>query len=352
MTLAHLGYGAAIVLLAACLVVVVCLVLVRYVADNRERRRLEVRVPVWRDVMMLSTGEPDEVGDAFERLLAARPSERTAVEDDAFGLVPKLRGTARQRLRQVLRTWGAVEEAIRLTRSRSSVRRCRGLYRLGVLAEEVGRDHVLACLDDRDFSVRRTAMLALGAFPEPVVVDALLHRAAREPRLRADFLSSVDRIGAPAVPVLRRGLTQSLAATPGGDRRGFLAAEALGLVGAVTAVSSLEAALEQSSIELKIACIHALGQLGASSSVVALAGPLGHPDPEVRRVAADSLGLIGGSWAVPALATVLHDDNVEVARAAANALHRCGPGGRDVLASSTAPVAREVSALAALGSVL
>ncbi|GAB3786531.1 HEAT repeat domain-containing protein [Nocardioides ungokensis] len=351
MTLAHLGYVAALVLLTACLVVVGCLVVVRYVADTRERRRVLVRVPVWRDVMMLSTGEPDEVGDAYDRLLSARPSERAAVEDDAFGLVPKLRGTARERLRQVLRTWGAVEEATRLTRSRSSVRRCRGLYRLGVLAERAGRDHVIAGLDDRDFSVRRTAMLALGAFPEPVVVDALLRQASREPRLRADFLSSVDRIGAPAVPVLRRGLTQSLAVTPGGDRRGFLAAEALGLVGAVTAVSSLEAALEQSSIELKLACIHALGQLGASSSVVALAGPLGHADPEVRRAAADSLGLIGGSWAVPALATVLHDDNVEVARAAANALHRCGPSGRDVLSSSTAPVAREVTALAALGSM-
>jgi HEAT repeat protein len=265
--------------------------------------------------------------------------------------VPKLRGTARERLREVLRRWGAADEAVRLSRSRSSVRRCRGLHRLGVLADGSRRDDVLARLDDRDFAVRRSAVLALGAFPEPVVVERLLQRAAREPRLRADFLASVDRIGAPAVAVLRRGLTHSLAATPGGDRRGFLAAEALGLVGAVSTVPVLEQALQRASEELTVACIHALGMLGAASSVVALAGPLEHADPGVRRAAAESLGLIGGPWAVPALGNVLLDENVEVARAAANALHQCGPLGRDVLAASSAPVAREVVALAALGSV-
>jgi HEAT repeat protein len=350
MSVAHLGYGAAIVLTAACVVVVIALVTLRVARDRAELRRRELRAPVWRHVMVLATGEADETIDAFERLLTASPAERAAVEDDAFGLVPKLRGSARERLREVLRHWGAAEEAVRLTHSRSSVRRCRGLYRLGVLADASRRDDVLGRLDDRDFAVRRTAVLALGAFPEPVVVEGLLHRAAQEPRLRADFLASVDRIGAPAVAVLRRGLTHSLAATPGGDRRGFLAAEALGLVGAVSAVPALEQALEQASEELAVACIHALGMLGAASSVVALARPLDDPDPEVRRAAAEALGLIGGSWAVPALGNVLLDENVEVARAAANALQQCGPLGRDVLASSSAPVAREVAALAALGA--
>jgi HEAT repeat protein len=350
MNLAHLGYGATIVLTAACVVVAIALVTLRVARDRAELRRRELRAPVWRDVLVLSTGEAEETADAFERLLALAPAERAAVEEDAFALVPKLRGTARERLREVLRHWGAAQDAVRLSRSRSSVRRCRGLYRLGVLADGSRRDDVLARLDDRDFAVRRTAVLALGAFPEPVVVERLLHRAAQEPRLRADFLASVDRIGAPAVAVLRRGLTHSLAATPGGDRRGFLAAEALGLVGAVSAVPVLEQALHQASEELELACIHALGMLGAASSVVALAGPLDHPNPELRRAAARALGLIGGAWAVPALGNVLFDDNVEVARAAANALRQCGPVGRDLLGSSSAPVAREVAALAALGS--
>ena len=95
----------------------------------------------------------------------------------------------------MLRHWGSLDEAVRSTRSRSRVRRCRGHYRLGVLAEPATRDVVLAGLDDRDFAVRRTAMIALGSFPESVVVDHLLSGAAAEPRLRRDFLASIDRIG-------------------------------------------------------------------------------------------------------------------------------------------------------------
>ena len=277
--------------------------------------------------MVLTTGEADEVGRPTAGSSRSAPAGRAAVEEDAFALVPSCGappGSACARCCE----WGAVDEAVRYAASRSSVRRCRGLYRLGVLPRRDRRADVLARLDDRDFAVRRTACWPWARSPTGRGRGQLA-RAAVEPRLRRDFLSSVDRIGAAAVPVLRAGLTRSLGRTaeaaPTGARRGFLAAEALGLVGAVSAVPALEAALEQSSVELKFACIHALGQLGASSSVVALAGPLGHPDPDVRRAAAQSLGLIGGAWAVPALTDVLHDDNVEVARAAANALHRCGP---------------------------
>jgi hypothetical protein len=349
MSVAHFGYLAALVLLVGCLLVVAILVALRIGKDNAERRHARLRAPVWRDVMILSTGEPDEVDEAFGRLLATDARERAVMLGDAFALVPKLRGSARDRLRDVLRHWGSVDEAVRSTRSRSRVQRCRGYYRLGVLAEPALQDSVIAGLDDRDFAVRRTAMIALGSFPESVVVDHLLTAAAAEPRLRRDFLASVDRIGHAAVPTLRRALTRSLADGEGGDRRGFLAAEALGLVGAMAAVPTLEEALAGSSVELKIACMHALGRLGAPSSVVALSGPLGHGEPEVRRVAADALGLVGGTWAVPALLTVLHDDSVEVARAAANALVRCGPRGRAALEDSSTPVAREVLALAAIG---
>jgi HEAT repeat protein len=349
MTVAHFGYLAALVLLAGCVSVVVALLVLRVGKDRAERRHARLRAPVWRDVMVLSTGEPDEVDEAFVRLLATDARERAVMLADAFALVPKLRGSARDRLREVLRHWGSVDDAVRSTRSRSRVQRCRGYHRLGVLAEPALRDVVLTGLEDRDFAVRRTAMIALGSFPESVVIDHLLTSGAAEPRLRRDFLASVDRIGSAAVPTLRRALIRSIAEGGGGDRRGFLAAEALGLVGAMAAVPTLEEALQGSSVELKIACMHALGRLGAPSSVVPLSGPLGHGDPDVRRVAATSLGLVGGTWAVPALLTVLHDDSIEVARAAANALSRCGPRGRAVLEESSAPVAREVLALAALG---
>ena len=354
MTLARFGFLSAATLAVACSLVVVALVLVRLGKDRAERRRLTLRAPVWRVVLTLSSGEGDEVDAAYTQLLATTPAERQAVVSDAFALLPKLRGDARDRLRQVLRAWGTADNARHSTTSRSAVRRCRGFYRLGVLAELGRRDQVLTGLDDRDFVVRRTAMLALGSFPDPVVVGPMLDRAVLEPQLRRDFLASIDRIGAPAVPALREqlatALEQSRTEPEQGDRRGQLAAEALGLVGAIDAVGSLEQAMPGAPDEMQIACINALGALGSPTSVPALTSAALHDNPDVRRVAVQSLGLIGGRGVVTPLSIALQDDNVEVARAAANALHRSGPGGRQVLRESPAPVSREVLALAALGA--
>jgi HEAT repeat protein len=349
MSLAHLGYGAALLLSFACLAVVLLLVVIRLHQDRAARRRSRLRAPVWQHVLTLITGEEEEVEEAFARLLAATPAERAAVRDDAFALVPKVRGAARERLRDVLRGWGSLDEALKLCDSRSAVRRCRGIYRLAVLRLPEGRDRVVTALDDRDFAVRKMAMLAGGAFPDTDMAVHLLRRAAAEPRLRYDFFSAMDRMGAVTVPVLRAGLRRGMSSrTPGEERTAFLAAGALGVVGAVEAVRELERALDGDDPEVRIASIHALGVLGASSSVVALSGPLGSASADVRQAAARALGLVGGEWAVPALTTVLQDDNTEVARAAANALRRCGPAGAEALAGSTAPVAREVVALAAL----
>lgn len=354
MTVEDLGYLAAAVLVGACLVVVLMLVAVRLGKDRSERRRLSLRAPVWRVVLTLSSAEGEELDDAYARLLALEPAQRRAVEADAFGLLPKLRGDARQRLREVLRAWGTSDDARHSTSSRSAVRRSRGYYRLGVLAEPGRRDQVLAGLEDRDFIARRTAMLALGSFPQPVVVARMLDRAVLEPPLRRDFLASLDRIGQAAVPVLREQLARAqVEAAEGADelgRRGQLVAEALGLVGAFDAVPSLEAALTGAPDEMQISCVRALGELGSPTSVPVLTGAIRHDNPDVRRVAAQALGLVGGPAAVAPLSLGLEDENVEVARAAAQALHRCGPAGHSLLESATAPVAREVLALAALAA--
>lgn len=353
MTLAGFAYAATVVLLALCLAVMTLLVLVRVLKDRSERRRLSTRAPVWRVVLTLSSGEGEELDDAYARLLNTSPAERQAVVHDAFALLPKLRGEARQRLREVLRAWDTTRGVRNSTRSRSAVRRSRGYYRLGVLAEPGRRDLVLRGLADRDFIARRTAMLALGSFREPMVVDRMLDAAVEEPRLRRDFLASVDRFGQVAVPPLRRQLAAALddtrTAPDEGGRRGQLAAEALGLVGAIDAVGALEAAVPDAPEEMQIACINALGQIGSPTSVHVLTAAVFHDSDDVRRVAAQSLGLVGGRAAITPLSAALHDSSTEVARAAANGLRRCGPGGQAVLEDSSAPVAREVLALAALG---
>jgi HEAT repeat protein len=220
-----------------------------------------------------------------------------------------------------------------------------------VLAEPGRRDQVLRGLADRHFIARRTAMLALGSFPDLKVVAQMLDAAVEEPRLRGDFLASVDRIGLVAAPVLREQLALALGSQDeSGARRGQLAAEALGLVGAINSVGALEEALPAAPDEFQIACINGLGSLGSPGSIIVLGDTLDHPNPDVRRAGAQSLGLIGAGHAVELLSSALDDDNVEVARAAANALHRCGRPGRWVLRGSHTPVANEVLALTALGS--
>ena len=350
MTLARFAYAAAVVLALACVLVIVLLVLVRVLKDRSEQRRLKMRAPVWRTVMTLSSGEDEELEEAYARLLQTTAAERRAVLSDAFSLLPKLRGEARQRMREVLRAWNASSGSRNHTTSRSAVRRTRGYYRLGVLAQPGRVGLILAGLRDHDFIARRTAMLALGSFPTPDVVAAMLTAAVEEPRLRRDFLASIVRIGRPAVPVLREQLAASLDQDGTDARRGQLTAEALGLVGGIDDVVALEEVLGVAPRQMQIACINALGQLGSPTSVHVLSSAVLHDSPVVRRVAAQALGLVGGNSAVTPLSTALHDTSVEVARAAADALYRCGAGGKSVLDESTAPVAREVLALAALGS--
>lgn len=348
MSAGHIGYWAAVTLGLGCLAVIVVLIAVRLYADRAELRREQLRTPLWRVVLTLSAGEPDEAEAAYATLARLPADDRRAVEEDLLALVPKLRGESRQRVRDLLRVWGSTERARHSTTSASAVRRARGYHRLGVLALAERRDDVLAGLVDRDFTARRTAMLALANFPDPLVIERMLAASALEIRLRHDFLAAVDQIGGAAVPVMVAHLEQPTTSAPEQERH--LAAEALGLLGAIEAVPALEHCLEQPDPELRIAALRALGALGAPTSVAAVGDQLADPSAAVRRAAAVAAGKIGSRPALEVLDRALEDDDVEVARAAATALRRAGDAGRDVLAASDAPVAREALALAALRS--
>jgi hypothetical protein len=78
MTLGHIGYWAAVTIGLGCLVVVCSLVVIRLHADAAERRRQELRTPLWRVVLTLGAGEPDEVDAATQRLLSLSPEELAA----------------------------------------------------------------------------------------------------------------------------------------------------------------------------------------------------------------------------------------------------------------------------------
>ncbi len=346
MTVGHIGYWAAVTIGLGCLVVISCLVVVRLRADRRERRATALRNPLWRVVLTMSAGGAGEVEAARGRLLALSTSERAVIEDDMLALLSKLRGESRERVREVLRQWRSADDLRASTTSRSAVRRARGYYRLGVLGLHGRKDEVVAGLDDRDFTARRTAMLALANFPDPEVVDRMLVATAAQPRLRQDFLAAVDQIGEPAVPVLVSHLGSPASDEPGPEQR--LAAEALGLVGDHRSALALEATLKESDEELRIAALHSLGRLSVPLSIVGVTSQLGDASAHVRRAAVEAAGLIGGSSSLLILEIGLHDEDVEVARAAATALRRSGRRGRELLVDADAPVAREALALAEL----
>lgn len=362
-----LALVAALVLGVLCLAVVVLLVVTRVATDRADRRRLTLRTPVWRLVMTMTTGEDDEVDESLAALRALGRDEVAVVEPDAFGLIPKLRGAGQERLRGLLRHWGSADRAEQLVGSWSAVRRCRGLYRLGMLADPATVPLVVSRLHDRDFAVRRVAVQALGSLGDPLAVPPMLDLAGREPVLRRDFLAAVDRIGAVCGPLLEEELGRSLpghetdrdpdsAHTPehGHDhdtrlRRAQLAAEGLGLVDAAQAAPTLaRTCLETDDVPLRLACLDALGRLGVPAGVPAMRAALDSEVADVRRAGAVALGLLGGGGSLDVLTRTLDDPAVEVARAAAQALGRSGRRGEEALAASSAPVALETRALAAL----
>lgn len=348
MGVAQLALVALVATLMGCAVLVLTLIGIRLIRERDDRRRLRLRGPTWTRIMELATTEGAEADELMHGLEGVPGDARQAVADDAFALVPKLRGAARERLRQVLRSWGLLDESRELAVSRSAVRRCRGIHRLGVLADPAAKDLLVGALTDKDFAVRRTALHAVASLADSDVVRPALDTAVAEPRLRRDFLASVHRMGSASVQVLREELTEALADGDGGERRGYFCAEALGLTGDMGARPALEAALQQAQPLLQVACLEALGDLGAPSSVGAVAPHLQDSSVEVRRASAGALGRIGAPAAVGDLEPALDDPDVEVARAAAVSLLRCGAPGREVLEVSHSPLARETLALARL----
>jgi HEAT repeat protein len=137
-------------------------------------------------------------------------------------------------------------------------------------------------------------------------------------------------IGAGAQPALVHGMDH-----PRESVRA-VAAEVLGLIGAVGATARIEAALRaDSSTEVRIRAARTLGRLGTRTAMPPLRDALtgAHP-PALRAEAAKALGELGAPAAVDALTAVLGDAEFVVAHEAARALLRLGAKGRRALESA------------------
>ncbi len=330
-------------------VLVLGLVVVRAARELLRRRREARQDEVRRLVLSALLGEGEEAGRAAADLRARRGRAWDVVEDQAFAMIPKIKGDTRTALVELLESRGAAGRAAAAIRSSSSVRRARGAYHLGSLGRAESAPLLIPLLGDRDFLVRRSAVRALGQVDDPRTATALLDAAATDPVLSRDVTAALDRLGPGAAPALRAAVGSSLddVLTGGLDvRRTTLAARALGLVGDVACVPLLIRALARvDEPSLQVAAAEALGALGAPEAVPPLTVALHSEADGLRSAAARALGAVSDPVAVCGLVDALPDSGHEASRAVAGALLRLGDPGLHALEDSGSPYAVEALAV-------
>jgi HEAT repeat protein len=334
---------------ALCVLAVLLLLVLRLLGDRRQSREQHRRTELRTVVLAMLVAEPQAAAEARRELLARPGRHWAAVEEQAFALLPKIRGEARGQLVGLLEERGAGRRARRLARSRSTVRRCRGAHRLGVLADpqpQPGTVPVLLdLLADRSFLVRRVAVRALGSVADPRTVRPLLRAVGSDARLTRDLVATVERIGLPGAGELREDLAAALERVSGAGRHAEVAVVCLGLLGDVSSADLLSRALTDGRRPaLQAAAAEALGRIGAPQAVPDLLRSLTHDDPQVRTAAARALGDIGSAAAVPGLLRALDSADDDLARSVATALVRVEPSG-ERLAAHPSPYAAEAVAL-------
>ncbi|HSE69263.1 MAG TPA: HEAT repeat domain-containing protein [Nocardioidaceae bacterium] len=339
----------------AAAVLVLVLTYTRVHLELRERRLGRRQDALRRLILTALLGEPGEAAAARSDLRGRRGRAWDQVEEQAFAMLPKIRGDAREVLVTVLLSRGALSRAHERTRSWSLVRRARGAYQLGALGQREAVPALLGLLGDRHFLVRRTAVRALGQVGEPQNVAPLFATVAADPSLARDVLAAITRIGPYAADPLRRELARALE-SGAHDRRGALSATGLGLLGDIGSGSLLVRALEHPEVPgLPTAAAEAIGLIGLPAAVPSLLRLLEAEDAgdvETRVAAAAALGRIADPVAVPGLSVALDGVSRESDRAVAGALLRLGPEGREALAGHSSPYAAEALAVHAVRAVV
>lgn len=161
-----------------------------------------------------------------------------------------------QRLARLGRSqWRAAEQ----TRSRSLITRCRAAEMLGAARRVEYVPTLTRLLEDPQPEVRRVAIRSLGRIGSADAVEPLLHSVSGDPPTSSMDVSAALVLLAPdATAVLARIARESTS-----DVERSVAAEVLGLRGAVVSAPTLIAMLQDSdSPEVRIRAARALGRIG------------------------------------------------------------------------------------------
>jgi HEAT repeat protein len=316
--------------------------------EHHERRTATRHRHVRQVLLTALMGEPEDAARARADLRRRTGSQWAAVEEQAFAMIPKVKGESRDALVTLLLSRGAAVRAGELARARSQVRRARAAYRLGGLAQPDTVSVLLGLLRDPAFVVRRMTVRALGQVGDPLAVPPLLDASTADPRLTRDVLAAVTRIGPAAAGALRRELRHALD-VPAENRRASLIAMGLGLLADVAAVPLLvEALADRRQPGLAEAAAEALGSVGAPSAVEPLLRAAHEERAALRAAAATAIGAIGDECAAESLVSALAGGDHRASRAVAGALLRLGDPGRRALEAAGSPYALEALAVDAV----
>ncbi|MGY6501839.1 MAG: HEAT repeat domain-containing protein [Acidimicrobiales bacterium] len=299
--------------------------IVRRRRDTRRAARAARLRPVVAGVAAADDGdEPAVMIESVGR------GDRALLEELALDLVPKLRGSGREAIIEVLVDRGVADDAVRRLRSRRPgvVARCRAALVLGQLAQTDAEDLLIDQLASRHPELRIAAVRALGRIATPAAVRALVSCLADPDRFPAGVVgAALADCGAPAV----EPLSARLHALPTLGRE--VAIEVLGAGYATSARSVLEDHLDDADPRVRAAAATALGRLGVPRSVEPLERVLADDQPPaVRAASARALGAIGATEPIETLVALVASDDHQVATAAAEGLASLGPAGRSALA--------------------
>jgi HEAT repeat protein len=330
MTLADAATATIYVLSVAAVALGAVIVFGRAARRRREERRARLAAPARKLLLAIAAGDDDP--DQIDELVRLPDEVWTAVDANAVALLNKVRGEARAALVVVFERRGAAWRARSELHRPDPVRRARAADLLGILGR---RDAVPALCDllrDADADVRVVAARALGRIGDPEAARPLLESVATRRREVPAHLAAhaLAGLGVGAQPALVRGMDS--------PREGVraVAAEVLGLIGAVGATGRIEAALRADpSTEVRVRAARTLGRLGTRTAMAPLLDALTADHlPVLRAEAAKALGELGAPAAVDALTAVLGDAEFVVAHEAARALLRLGVKGRAALTSA------------------
>lgn len=237
------------------------------------------------------------------------------------GYAIAVRGVPRERIAAYFERTGAVDEQLRLLRSRRGWKRATAAFALGDMGSPLAVPALLDALDDRNADVRAAAARSLGRIGAGEAIEPLV-RAGVEQRVPRDvaMLALLD-VGPIAVPRLLE-LTRH-----DGTRVRASAVELVGCLGEAGDAEDLPALLRDTAAAVRTATAAALGRLGAAAARDALIEALDDRVPAVRVASARALGQIGGRSALDALLRVARSDEFEPASAAAAAAAAIDPAG-------------------------